>query len=121
MVLNWQVVLAVCAGFVCVVTALEKLQEIIKKTKEPSKDVQGKLQRDYDRINDLDKQMKDIVKVLKYLIDSQNLLISNDRVILEHLRTNNSTGDITKREDAIDKFLEEHQLYNDAFDEKKEA
>ena len=109
MVLNWQVVLAVCAGFVCVVTALEKLQDIIKKAKQPTEDVETKLARDYKRINDLEKDMEDIKDTLDYVRESLMLQMENDLAIFEHMRTNNSTCKIKEREEAIDKFLLKHQ------------
>lgn len=106
-----QGVVAACGGFSCVCVAIGWLIKIVKGVKKPAKDVNEKLQRDYDRINALDEDMKDIRKTLSYLIDSQNLQIENDQVILKHMRTNNSTGEMAEREKAIDKFLKDHQNY----------
>ena len=107
-----QGVVAACGGFSCVCVAVGWLIKIVKGVRKPSEDVNAKLKRDYDRINALDEDMKDIRYILSYLIDSQTLQIENDQVILEHLRTNNSTGKIAEREKAIDKFLKDHQSYN---------
>ena len=107
--MNWTMALTICAGFVCLVTALEKLQDIIKKFRTPTEDVEDKLKRDYKRINDLENDVSDIKDTLDYVRDSLKLQLENDLAIFEHMRTNNSTGKIKDREDAIDKFLLEHQ------------
>lgn len=109
MTLTWQLVLTICAGFVCIVTALEKLQDIIKRAKEPTEDVNDKLARDYDRINALDKEMDEIKETLDYVRDSLMLQMENDLVIFEHMRTDNATGKISAREGEIKKFLLKHQ------------
>jgi len=106
-----QLFVGACGGFSCVCVAVGWLIKIVKGIKKPSDDVQAKLERDYKRLNDLDKDMKDIRSVLNYLIESQNLQLENDQVILKHMRTNNSTGEISAREDVIDNFLKSHQAY----------
>lgn len=109
MTITWQLVLAVAGGFVCIVTALEKLQEIIKKAKQPTDDIADKLQRDYNRINKLEEKLAEIEEALDYTRDCLMLQMETDLVILEHMRTNNSTGKIAKREEAIKEFLLKHQ------------
>lgn len=110
-VLILQGVVTVCGGFSCVCVAVGWLIKIVRGIKKPADDVNDKLQRDFDRLNQLDEDMNDIRGTLKYLIESQTLQIENDQVILEHLRTNNSTGKIAEREEAIDKFLKDHQSH----------
>lgn len=107
--ITWQLVLAAAGGFVCIVTALEKLQDIIHKARKPAKDVDEKLARDYDRINTLERELKELKETLDYVKDSLMLQMENDLVILEHMRTNNSTGKISEREDVVKHFLLEHQ------------
>lgn len=109
MTITWQLVLAVAGGFLCIISALEKIQEIIKKVKQPTEDVEEKLARDYNRINNLEAEMEDIKDDLEYVRDSLMLQMENDLVILEHMRTNNSTGKIAEREKEIKKFLLKHQ------------
>ena len=109
MTITWQLVLAVAGGFLCIISALEKIQEIIKKAKQPTEDVEEKLARDYNRINNLEAEMEDIKGDLEYVRDSLMLQMENDLVILEHMRTNNSTGKIAEREKEIKKFLLKHQ------------
>ena len=109
MTITWQLVLAVAGGFLCIISALEKIQEIIKKAKQPTEDVEEKLARDYSRINNLEAEMENIKDDLEYVRDSLMLQMENDLVILEHMRTNNSTGKIAEREEEIKKFLLKHQ------------
>lgn len=109
MTITWQLILAAAAGFLCIVNALEKIQEIVKKAKQPSEDVEEKLARDYTRLNNLDAEMEDIKDDLEYVRDSLLLQMENDLVILEHMRTNNSTGKIAEREQTIKDFLLKHQ------------
>ena len=80
-----------------------------QKAKQPSEDVEEKLARDYARLNNLDAEMEDIKDDLEYVRDSLLLQMENDLVILEHMRTNNSTGKIAAREQTIKEFLLKHQ------------
>lgn len=112
MTITWQLILAVAGGFLCIVNALEKIQEIIKKAKQPTKDVEEKLASDYARLNNLENEMENIKDDLEYVRDSLMLQMENDLVILEHMRTNNSTGKIAAREAEIKKFLLKHQHEN---------
>lgn len=98
-----------CAGFATICVAAGWLIKIINGLRKPKNDIDDKLQRDYDRINQLDEDMKEIRKTLTFLREGFNVQLENDKVILEHMRTNNSTGKIKEREDAIFDFLQEHQ------------
>lgn len=99
MMVTWQLVLSVCAGLVCIVTALEKIQDIIKRAKEPSKGVNEKLDNDNKRLNSLE-------ETYDYLVKSNNLVIKTLFVILGELAINNDTdGKIKKAQDDINEFL----------------
>lgn len=108
-VLGIQYFVAACVSFTSVCVATGWFIRIIKGLKKPKDDIDDKLQRDYDRINQLDKDMKEIRDTLKYLKEGFNVQLENDKVMLEHMRTNNSTGEIKKREKAVFEFLQEHQ------------
>lgn len=105
MVLNWQLVLTVCAGFVCIVTALEKVQEIYKKSKQPVEDVSEKLKRDYDRINALEAENKAVKADVEYIANAVSVLMQCDLVMLGHMKTNNNTGQIIKMESDLQDFM----------------
>ena len=57
-----------------------------------------KLDNDNRRINDLEDQMKFMYKAI-------SLLLQDDLAILEHLRTNNSTGKMAEQEKKVQDFL----------------
>ena len=104
-----QYFVAGCVSFTSVCVSVGWLIRIIKGLKKPVDGVNDKLERDYKRINQLDKDMEEIRGTLKYLKAGFNVQLETDKVILEHMRTNNSKGEIKKREDAIYDFLKEHQ------------
>ena len=109
MMVSVDLILKICAGFTCICVAAGWLIKIIKGIKKPKDDIDDKLQRDYDRLNDHDKEMKAIKSDMEYLKESLRLLMENDKVMLEHMRTNNATGEIAKREKATFDFLNAHQ------------
>lgn len=92
---------------VCV--AIGWMIKIVKGAKKPVDDIDDKLERDYNRLNQHDKDMEKIDTDLNYLKDALKLLLENDKVMLEHMRTNNATGKIGDRESATFHFLNEHQ------------
>ena len=106
---TWEWILAACAGFICLANAAEKLQNIIQRFKEPQESNEDKFARDYKRLNEHDKEIKAIRDDMNYIMDSLVLQMENDMVILEHMRTNNSTGKIAAREETIRQFLLKHQ------------
>lgn len=110
---TWGWILAVCGGFLVLADTAEKIQSIIRKAKAPQKEEHeenaDKFARDYKRLNEHDKEIEKIRKDMDYIMDSLLLQTENDMVILEHMRTNNSTGKIAEREKAIKEFLLKHQ------------
>lgn len=106
---TWAWILSVCGGFLCIVSTLREVQKIVHDFKAPHEDVEEKLDRDYQRLNRLDKEMKEIKEFMTYIKESQNLLLENDMTLCEHMRTDNATGKIAKIEQDIKKFLIKHQ------------
>ena len=104
-----QAFVAICGSFSVVCVAAGWLIKIVKGVKKPKEDIDDKLERDYKRINQHDKEMESLKNDMSYLKDSLKLLLENDKVMLEHMRTNNATGEIAKREKATFDFLNEHQ------------
>ena len=67
-----------------------------------------------DQFESIDKSFENQEKEIKVLKDQSAflfkaiaLLLEDDIAILEHLRTNNNTGKMSKQEDEIHKFLTE--------------
>ena len=86
---TWQAVItgfvAVCVGFSSVCVAGGWVLKIIKGIKKPSEDINTKLDNDNKRIKALEEQSAFILKAI-------SLLLQDDLVILNHLRTTNNTG-----------------------------
>lgn len=104
MYITWQMAvawfLAVCGGFSCVCVAGGYLIKIIRAAKKPSDDIKTMLKND-------DKRLKTLEESVAFLAKAISLLLQDDLVILNHLRTNNATGEIKNQEDKVHEFLTE--------------
>lgn len=96
--LTYDKLLALCAGFTVVCVAVGWLIKIIKALKKPSDDVHAKLDNDNKRIKTLEDQNGFILKAI-------SLLLQDDMVILNHLRTTNCTGEMKEQEEKVQQFL----------------
>lgn len=99
---TWQAVItgfvAVCVGFSSVCVAGGWVLKIIKGIKKPSEDINTKLDNDNKRIKALEEQSAFILKAI-------SLLLQDDLVILNHLRTTNNTGEMAEQEKKVQDFL----------------
>ena len=109
-ILQWFV--AGCVAFTSVCVAASWMIKVIKGIKKPKDDIDAKLQRDYNRLNDLETIIKEFqgqfIKIDEKLdlLDQQNsFLLENDIVGFEHMRTNNATGRIAEREHDLQQYL----------------
>lgn len=89
---------AICGSFTTICVAAGWLIKIIRGARKPSQDVNKKLDNDNKRLNELEEDMKEIRTILPMLLRSQY-------VILQHMRTNNSTGKIAEAEEEINNYL----------------
>lgn len=76
----------------------ELKEAITDMLKDQFESADKKFDNDNRRINDLEDQMKFMYKAI-------SLLLQDDLVILEHLRTNNSTGKMAEQEKLVQEFL----------------
>lgn len=76
----------------------ELKEAITEMLKDQFDSADKKLDNDNRRINDLEDQMKFMYKAI-------SLLLQDDLAILEHLRTNNSTGKMADQEQKVQDFL----------------
>jgi hypothetical protein len=91
-------ILAVCGGFSTICVAGGWVLKIIKSLKKPSEDIHDALDDDKKRIRELEKQFGFVLKAI-------SLLLQDDLVILNHLRTDNNTGEMSKQEAKVQEFL----------------
>ena len=71
---------------------------ITEMLKDQFKSVDEKLDKDNRRLNELEEQTQFLYKAI-------SLLLQDDLAILEHLRTNNSTGKMAEQEQKVQDFL----------------
>jgi hypothetical protein len=102
MYVTWQTILlgflAICGGFTTVCVAVGWLIKIIKGLRKPSQDVHTMLDNDNKRIKELETQFRFVLKAI-------SLLLQDDLVILNHLRTDNNTGEMASQESKVQEFL----------------
>ena len=72
--------------------------KIIKGLKKPSDDINEKLNNDNKHIKELESQFRFVLKAI-------SLLLQDDLVILNHLRTDNNTGEMASQESKVQEFL----------------
>lgn len=96
--LTYERLLGLCGGFTVVCVAVGWLIKIVKAVKKPSDDVHAKLDNDNKRIKMLEDQNGFILKAI-------SLLLQDDLAILNHLRTNNCTGEMAEQEQKVQDFL----------------
>ena len=94
---------AVIAFIVALYGGIKYLKKEVKDAisemlKDEFKSVDDKLDNDNKRINELEKQNMFMYKAI-------SLLLQDDLAILEHLRTNNSTGKMAEQEQKVQDFL----------------
>ncbi len=92
-----------CVAFTSVCVAAGWLLKIIKAARKPSDDIKQMLKND-------DKRLKTLEESVAFLAKAISLLLQDDLVILNHLRTNNATGEIKNQEDKVHEFLTEVKI-----------
>ena len=101
----WEIIEHVCVSIAVVGAAGTYVYKVFMGIKTPKDEIDKKLQRDYDRINNLEAEITALKKSIDELKDSIKLLIDNDLVMLEHMRTNNSSGAIQEQEHKVKEYL----------------
>ena len=96
-------VAAVIAFAVALIGGIKYLKKEVKDAisemlKDEFKSVDEKLDSDNKRIKDLEDANKFMYKAI-------SLLLQDDLAILEHLRTNNSSGKMAEQEKKVQEFL----------------
>ena len=94
---------AIIAFVVAMYTGVKYLKKELKEgvtemLREEFESVNDKLDKDNKRIRDLEDANKFMYKAI-------SLLLQDDLAILEHLRTNNSTGKMAEQEQKVQDFL----------------
>lgn len=82
----------------------------IKYLKKEVKDAISEMLKDEfksvdDKLDSDNKRIKDLEDANKFMYKAISLLLQDDLAILEHLRTNNSTGKMKEQEKKVQDFL----------------
>lgn len=82
----------------------------IKYLKKEVKDAIAEMLKDEfksmdDKLDNDNKRIKDLEDANKFMYKAISLLLQDDLAILEHLRTNNSTGKMAEQEQKVQEFL----------------
>ena len=96
--ITYEKLMAVLALFTALCIAGGWLLKIIKGLKKPSDDINAKLERDYTRLNKLEKEFE-------YINGAVALLMKADLALLGHMATENNTGEMAAIEKEIQVFL----------------
>lgn len=82
----------------------------IKYLKKEVKDAISEMLKDEfksvdDKLDSDNKRIKDLEDANKFMYKAISLLLQDDLAILEHLRTNNSSGKMAEQEKKVQEFL----------------
>ena len=101
---------ACCAGFSTICIAVGWLIKIIDKAKKPADEMKQRMKKQDEIIEGLSKQIDELKKQNTFMFKAISLLLEDDLAILNHLRTDNNTGEMTKQEQKVQGFLIEQKV-----------
>lgn len=96
--ITYEKLMSALALFTALCVAAGWLIKIVKAIEKPSDDIHKKLDSDNKRIKALEDAVAELMKV-------HPMLLRANYVMLKHMRTNNSTGEIAEQEEAINEYL----------------
>lgn len=97
--------IAICGGFSTICVAGGWLIKIIKGIRKPSDDTKKRFDAQDQKLDNDNKRLKLLEESVSELLKVQPMILRSEYVILQHMRTNNSTGEIAKQEEAINEYL----------------
>ena len=107
--LTWQTILlgflAVCGGFTTVCVAGGWFIKIVKSLKKPSDDIKGRLDTQDKKLDNDNKRIHELETQFGFVLKAISLLLQDDLVLFNHLRTDNNTGEMAKQESKVQEFL----------------
>lgn len=103
--MNWEIIQSFCISVSVIGAAITYIYKAIVAARKPGDTIKGqfedigkKLDRDNKRIISLEEELKDLTKI-------QPMILRSLYVILQHMRTDNNTGEIAKQEAEINDYL----------------
>lgn len=103
--LSWASIVSVAGVIIAIGSAWKVIAEAKRALNRPYKDIEAKLNH-YDRCLAKDKERLDGLETsLRMLSKDNEIELRALRDVINHLRTDNNTGEMKRVEDDIDKYL----------------
>lgn len=83
--------------------------KVIDKIKKPADDVRTKIKNVDEKADINDKRISRVEEQNAFMLKAISLLLQDDLVILNHLRTDNNSGEMGKQEQKVQDFLIERK------------
>lgn len=103
--LSWASILSVAGAIVAIGSAWKVLKEMKKEWNKPQEELENKV-NDFEKYLAQDKKRIDGLESALHILSKDNEIeLRALRDIINHLRTDNNTGEMQKVEDDIDGYL----------------
>ncbi len=107
--ITWKVLIlgfvALCGGFTTVFVAASNFIKVVKAVKKPGESVKAHFEIYDKRIKDDHDDIRELRKQFAFMLKALPILLQDDLIILNHLRTDNNTGKMEKQEEKLNDFL----------------
>lgn len=103
--LSWASIVSVAGVIIAIGSAWKVIIEAKKALNKPREDIEAKFKH-YDKCLAQDKERLDGLELSLYMLSKDNEIeLKALRDIINHLRTDNNTGEMKRVEDDIDEYL----------------
>ena len=103
--LSWASIVSVAGVIIAIGSAWKVIVEAKRALNKPYKDIEAKFDR-YDKCLAKDKERLDGLELSLHMLSKDNEIeLKALRDIINHLRTDNNTGEMKRVEDDIDEYL----------------
>lgn len=103
--ITYENVMAFLAFFTASCVAGGWVLKIIKGFKKPSDDIRANLSAHDKMLNNDTRRINELESQFRFVLKAISLLLQDDLVILNHLRTDNNTGEMASQESKVQEFL----------------
>lgn len=105
----WKTILlsfvAICGGFSTVCVAVGWLMKVWGFVRKPAQSMKAKFEKQDELLDNDNRRIKELEKQFSFMLKALPILLQDDLIILNHLRTDNNTGKMEKQEEKLNEFL----------------
>lgn len=105
----WKTILlsfvTICGGFSTVCVAVGWFMKVWNLVRRPAESTKAKFEKHDELLDNDNKRIKELEKQFSFLLKALPILLQDDLIILNHLRTENNTGKMQKQEEKLNEFL----------------